>query len=328
MREPARSSSVAVVIVNYNAGSLLERCLSSLDTQTLSPRRVIVVDNASADGSADGIDVRRPGVEVIRCERNHGFARANNIGIEAAADCDWIACLNPDAFPEPEWLERFMQATDAHVEYDFFGCKLLQAEKPERLDGTGDVYHASGLAWRRDHGRLEREGVNEDDEIFAPCAAAALYRRAALVEVGGFDESFFCYFEDIDLAFRLRLKGHRCIYVAAARVRHMGSAITGRRSEFSVYHGHRNLVWTYVKNMPPLLFWLYLPLHLAVNVGSLLFFSLKGQARPIFRAKFDAVRGLRRVWAERRKVQAHRRVTAAAVNRLMVKSLAAVFNRA
>ena len=96
-------------------------------------------------------------------------------------------------------------------------------------------------------------------EIFAPCAAAALYRRAAFLEAGGFDEHFFCYMEDVDLGFRLRLLGYRCGYAPAAIVHHVGSGTTGARSPFTVYHGHRNLVWTYVKNMPTPWFWLYLP---------------------------------------------------------------------
>jgi GT2 family glycosyltransferase len=317
---------VAVVIVNYNGGRFIERCLASLAAQTLRPRRVIVVDNASVDGSADQIQALYPALQLIRCDTNYGFAKANNIGIENALDCRWIACLNPDAFAEPDWLQSFTAAARAAPEFNFFGCKMIQADDPTRLDGTGDIYHVSGVAWRRDHCRPEREGAREDDEIFAPCAAAALYRRDILTEVGGFDESFFCYFEDVDLAFRLRLRGHKCRYIASARVHHMASAITGRRSDFSIYHGHRNLVWTYVKNMPSPLFWLYLPLHLGLNIGAVVYFGLKGRGRPIIRAKRDALRGLRRVWSERKKVQAEKRVSAPELNRLMAR-FGAVFTR-
>ena len=110
----------------------------------------------------------------------------------------------------------------------------------------------SGWAWQRGHG--QRIGRVDDpeaaEEVFAPCAAAALYQRDAFQEVGGFDESYFCYFEDIDLGFRLRLAGHRCLYVPQAVALHLGAATAGRESDFAVYHAHRNLVWTYVKNMP------------------------------------------------------------------------------
>lgn len=323
----AATGNVAIVIVNFNGGALLEESLKAIEAQTWRPRGVIVVDNASTDGSADNLESQHATVKVIRCPENFGFAKGNNIGIAAADDSEWVACLNPDAFPDPDWLERFVSDANACPDFDFFGCKMLQADDSGRLDGTGDVYHVSGLAWRRDHGRIEKDGVNEKGEIFAPCAAAALYRRAALLDVGGFDESFFCYFEDVDLAFRLRLKGYRCCYLPEARVRHVGSAITGRRSDFSVYHGHRNLVWTFFKNMPGGLFWLYLPLHFLLNLASIVAYCFSGRAGAILRAKRDALRGMGGIWAARKAIQAERTVPSWEINRLMAKSLIALIRR-
>jgi GT2 family glycosyltransferase len=295
---------VAVVIVNANAGPLLAETLDHLGRQTLPPARTIVVDNASTDGSLDGLD---EAVEVIRLDRNEGFARANNVGVHHADDCDWVALLNPDAFPEPTWLEELVRAAHERPEYAFFGSRLVDAGSPALLDGTGDEYHVSGWAWQRDHGRARAE-VDEEDvhEIFGPCAAAAVYRRDAFLDVGGFDERYFCYFEDVDLAFRLRLAGHRCLYVPSSAVRHVGAAIAGRESDFAVYHAHRNLVWTYVKNMPGPLVWLYLPHHLAVNLLALVWFSVRGHPRAIARAKVDAVRSLPTFVRERRALQAAR----------------------
>jgi len=136
-------------------------------------------------------------------------------------------------------------------------------------------------------------------EIFSPCAAAALYRRQALADAGGFDEDFFCYQEDIDLGFRLRLAGHRAMYV--------GSVSTGgQQSDFAVYHGFRNLAWVFVKNMPGALFWPLLPLHIALNLASILLFSIRGQRRVILKAKRDAFLGIPRMWRKRRDIQANR----------------------
>ena len=149
-------------------------------------------------------------------------------------------------------------------------------------------------------------------EVFAPCAAAALYRRAAFEEIGGFDERFFCYFEDVDLGFRLRLRGYRCLYVPDAIVRHVSSALSGYRSDFAVYHGERNAVWTFVKNMPGPLFWLYLPQHLALNVAALFYYPWRGQGRVVWRAKRDAILGLPAALRERRAVQQRRRRVASA----------------
>jgi GT2 family glycosyltransferase len=165
----------------------------------------------------------------------------------------------------------------------------------------------SGLVWRERHGARQQAGDLVPQKIFSPCAAAALYRRQALVDVGGFDEDYFCYVEDVDLGFRLRLAGHKAMYVPDAVVHHVGSATTGgQHSDFSVYHGHRNLVWTFVKNMPGVLFWLLLPLHLMMNAMMLVWFIARGQGQVILRAKRDAIKGLPKAWLKRRQIQERR----------------------
>jgi GT2 family glycosyltransferase len=316
--------SVAAIVVNLNSGELLGRSLQSLADQTVKPARTIVVDNGSSDGSLEGLEERFPGVEVLRLGENVGFARANNIAVEHVQDCEWVALVNPDAFPEPTWLERLDEAASARPEFGFFASRLIAGSHGTTLDGTGDFYHVSGWAWQRGHG--QRVGQVDDDpqgeeEVFAPCAAAALYRRDAFQAVGGFDESYFCYFEDIDLGFRLRLAGHRCLYVPQAVAIHLGATTSGRESDFAVYHAHRNLVWTYLKNMPTGLLLLYLPHHLFVNVLTLGWFSLRGHPRAIFRAKLDALRGLRRVLATRRDVQARRLVEAGDIRRALSRGV-------
>jgi GT2 family glycosyltransferase len=308
---------VAVVIVNLNGGSLLPRALDALAAQTFAPARVIVVDNASTDRSADGLEVRHPGVEVLRLNQNVGFAAGNNLGVAAADDCEWVALLNPDAFPEPDWLEALVAAAEADPEFTFFASRLLRAGAPDELDGTGDVLHVSGMAWRRNHGDPAAGTALEREEIFSPCAAAALYQRDAFVGVGGFDDSYFCYFEDTDLAYRLRLAGHRCLYVPEALVHHVGSAIAGAESDFTVYHSFRNLVWTWVKNTPSRLLWLYLPQHVLVNGLLLAAFAVRGRPGVILRAQRDAVRGLPHVLRERRLIQKMCQVDAAELRRVM-----------
>ena len=116
--------------------------------------------------------------------------------------------------------------------------------------------------------------------------------RKEFLDAGGFDEDYFSYHEDVDLGFRLRLRGLNCMLVPQAIVHHVGSASTGKKSDFSIYYGHRNLVWTYFKDMPSTLFWLYLPLHIVVNFFFLIYFTLKGKGNVIWHAKLDAIRGL------------------------------------
>lgn len=298
-------STVTVIIVNWNGGDLLAQCVRHLQAQTVQPNKVLLVDNASTDGSLE----RLPAWDrliVLRMNRNLGFAAGNNYAI-AQCSTEYIALLNPDAFASPDWLEQLLAAAHAHPQSAAFGSRQLCDEAPTRLDGIGDCYHWSGMAWREAHEKTQRAHHLIEREIFAPCAAAALYRRAAFVAAGGFDESFFCYMEDVDLGFRLRLAGHTARYVSAAVVRHVGSATSGgRHSDFSVFHGHRNMVWTFVKNMPGILFWAFLPLHLAVNLAALALFGSRGQAKVIARAKWQAIRGLGPAWKRRGEIQQHR----------------------
>lgn len=294
--------TVAVVIVNYNGGEMLDRCLSALTRQTRAPDRVVLVDNNSDNFSADHASSIYPGIELLAQDENLGFAAANNLAVDHLEGMDWIALLNPDAYPEPGWLEQLLDATTRYPDYALFGSHMLSADGVT-MDGTGDVYHVSGAVWRRDYGKPAASGCSDDDEIFAPSAAAALVRRAAFIKAGGFAEDFFCYMEDVDLGFRLRLLGYRALHVASARVTHEGSGVVGEYSDFHVYHGHRNLVWVYVRDMPGHLLWLYLPQHLLYNLASVILFMLRGKAGTILRAKRDALAGLGKAWRQRREIQ-------------------------
>lgn len=307
---------VAVIVVNYNSGEYLADCLAALERQTVAPGKILVVDNASSDDSLIRGLAGRPTIRSEQMGYNAGFAAANNRGLELCREYPWVALLNPDAFAEPRWLEQMLAAADPRV--GAVACRMRQADDTRVLDGTGDVYHVSGLAWRRHHGCPAASAETARQPVFAPCAAAALYNRRAVIEAGGFDEDYFCYFEDVDLGFRLRLLGFTCAYNADAVVRHVGSGITGRDSDFTVYHGHRNLVWTFVKNMPGTLFWRYLPQHLLLNLVSIVYYALKGRGAPLCRAKWHALRGLPSAWRKRAFVQQQCRVDARQVREFML----------
>lgn len=312
--DPSRSSdlqrpgaSLAVIIVNWNSGPHLAAAVRGVLEQTVQPGRIVVVDNDSSDDSLDGISALSDRVEIHRRGRNTGFAAGNNFAVGTLSeDIRWLALLNPDAIPEPGWLEALLGRAASHPEYSFFASRALQARTPERVDGTGDVYHFSGLAWRRGFGLPASNRYLEDDEVFAPCAAAALYRRSAWESVGGMDERFFCYFEDVDLGFRLRLQGHRCRYVAEAVVHHIGSESSGSHSPFTIYHGHRNMVWCWFKNQPLVLLVLFFFPHMLINLVAIVHHGLKGRGRAVLRAKLDGLKGLPALLAERRRIQAGR----------------------
>lgn len=292
---------VSIVIINWNGQQVLPRCIDAVFAQSYTNFETIIVDNAS-NGSA--IEELRPNprLEIVRLERNYGFAAANNIGARIARG-KWLALLNNDAFPTSDWLAQLLTIAETQPPETFFASRLIQANDPTKLDGEGDVYHVSGMAWRRNHNKDISEAINQIEEIFGACAAAALYPREAFLQVGGFDEDFFSYHEDIDLAFRLRLCGYRCLYIPTAVVAHVGSASSGKRSDFALYYGHRNLVWTFFKDMPSPLLQRYLPWHIMANFFVLFYYSLRGRTRVICKSKLDALRGLKSALAKRKIVQ-------------------------
>lgn len=299
---------VALLIVNYHSARVLRRCLQCVRNQKAAVAQIIIVDNGDENGVLDFIAVDYPECMVISAN-NIGFAAANNLALGQAFECEWVALLNPDAFPETDWLQELLAAAQRHPNVDVFSSHLVMADDPLLTDGDGDSYHISGWAGRINH-QLPTSISRRNNEVFSPCGAAAMYRHKALLDVGGFDENFFCYFEDVDLGFRLRLRGHRCLQVTAAVVSHVGgsSSAASEMSDFSLYHGHRNLVWTFVKNMPSYLFWLFLPAHIAMNIVSILWFAAHGKARVIVRAKADAIKRLPEVWKQRKRIQAERTI--------------------
>jgi GT2 family glycosyltransferase len=317
------TGAVAIVVVNFNGGEYLDRCLRSIESQSRRPDHVIVVDNASADGSMRAAQTRFPGFRYVANGTNVGFAAANNQAFDLCSSLgvEYVALLNPDAFAAPDWLAKLLDAAGEGLGYASWASCLLRADAPAEVDGLGDAYHICGSAWRRRHGQpLERAWL-VDRDVFCACAAAALYRLDAVRSVGGFDSDLFCYMEDVDLGFRLRLMGHSCRLVSAAKVEHVGSGITGYRSNTATYYGQRNLVWVFAKNMPPALIWLLLPLHVIMNTMMVVVCTLRGQFAVVARAKLDALKGLKGLPAKRRAIQSSAIAPTSAIWRALSKSL-------
>jgi len=205
---------IAVVIPNWNGRSWLPRCLEALAMQERAADEVIVVDNGSTDGSLTYLRDEHPGVRVVALEHNTGFARAANVGLRAAT-AELVALVNTDVELAPDWLKRLAAALAEHPGAASAACKMLSLRDPRVVDDAGDVLRRDGVCEQRgrfgaDDGRWDEPGA-----VFGACAGAAVYRRDAILAVGGFDERYFAYLEDVDLALRLRLAGWTCRYEPA-----------------------------------------------------------------------------------------------------------------
>lgn len=290
---------VTVIVINFNSGEYLERCLQTLVAQTFRQFEVVVVDNASTDGSLERARKSIPDQRFSfhRLDANTGFAFANNWAARRAQG-RWLALLNPDAFAAPVWLSELLAATLRHPDIRIFGSLQLMDEAGSRTDGFGDEYLAYGFPYRAGHGqRLDLDRLT-DRPAFSACAAACLYRADLFSQLGGFDADFFCYCEDVDFGFRARLAGDECLQVAKARVIHVGGRSGAGKK--AVEWGTRNLVWTFFKNMPLRFLVLLLPLHIVAMTAYLFFAAARGNLRPAIRGLGEGLRNLPSAWEKRR----------------------------
>ena len=248
-----------IIVVTYNSARWLQRQRAALEAQTETRFHLVVLDNASKGNQRPTAETLPDGADLIQSEINLGFAEGNNVGARGARS-PYLVFLNPDALPAPDWLAVLIDTAERHPDAVAVGSTQVRLDSEHLFDGTGDVLHASGLAYGSNFGK-PRVAAPPLGETFSACAAAMLVRRDAFEAVGGFDARYFCYFEDVDLGFRLRLDGGRILQSPDAIVAHAGGgATTG--TAFAGFHGARNRTWTFFKCMPAPLFWFMLPAHL------------------------------------------------------------------
>lgn len=306
-----------VVMLFWKSEQFLPRSLDALEQQRFKDFEVILLDNGAETPPNPTLleKHRQLSLRVLRSETNLGFAGGNNLAAREAQG-DYLVLLNGDAFPTPDWLERLHQAALEHPGH-CFASRLLQAERPDLLDGEWNIYHVGGLALRKNHNQPVLKATERTRPVISACAAASAYPRVAFERVGGFDEDFFAYMEDIDLDLRLQLAGYPFVYLPKAVVHHVGSGSSGVRSEFATYHGQRNLIWTFVKDMPGLLFYLFLPLHVFYNLLYLLVSFAMPAGKALRQGKRDALRQLPKMWQKRKTIQSNRQISVLHFSKLL-----------
>lgn len=289
---------VSVIIVNYNGRIFLEKCLASLSVQTYSAIEIIIVDNGSADDSVDYVKKEFPSVRLIICKENLGFAKGNNIGIKESKG-ELIATLNNDTEVVPEWIEKLVNVMNSDKNIGMCASKMLFMKNRGIINSTGLCISRSGACWDRGMSEYDIGQYDTIEDIFGPCAGAAMYRRAMFEEIGLFDEDFYAYMEDTDLAFRGRLAGWKCIYVPDAIVYHVHGGTAGYMSDYTVYYGNRNIIWYPIKNFPTWILIICLPWIIGRNIAIIPYYILKGYGKVILRSKVDGIKGIPRMIVKR-----------------------------
>ncbi|HEX2914242.1 MAG TPA: glycosyltransferase family 2 protein [Chloroflexia bacterium] len=317
-------ATVSILVLNWNGQKFLEPCLRSLQAQTFRDFEVILVDNGSTDGSSAFVretfagwltQQELPRLRLLELNENSGFSGGNNHAL-AVVDprTPFIATLNNDTLAEPEWLATLVAALQEREKGWGAACgpmlfSSVQAKAQPVIASAGIEIRRDGLALDRHVGQPLQSG-SEPEEIFGPCAGAALYRYEVIEKVGFFDEAFFAYLEDADLAWRMRLAGYRTLFLPNALVWHEYSGTGKQGSPFKNYQLGRNRLWVILKDWPSALLWRH--------ALAIIFYDLAASAYTLLRGNTHSLRGrlaalqprhLRRLIKQRRAIQRERVVT-------------------
>lgn len=260
--------SVSVIILNWNGKDLIEKCIESVLNQNYKPLKIILIDNASTDGSSELID-KHSSVSIVKNEINKGFAKAMNEGIKLS-DGDYVLLLNYDIILRPDFVNEMVKAIESNNKIGSVSGKLLRLNSTKDMpviDSTGHIIFRNRLAENRGENEIDRGQFDQVESVFGTCGAAALYKREMLEDIKVndeyFDEAFFAFWEDVDLDWRARLRGWQCIYTPYAVAYHERGGPFLRRSKFVELHNYKNRYflmikndsfWSLLKNFPQLLF--------------------------------------------------------------------------
>jgi len=323
---------VSIIILNWNGLSYTLGCLESLKKITYADYEVIVVDNGSEGDDVRALKDKYEGyIHIIENDRNYGFAKGNNIGIKYAVenfDPQYLMLLNNDTIVDPEFLTELIRVAESDDRIGSCQSKILSLEDPRTIDAVGLWFCKGIIPVQIGYGKRDEGQYDHICEVFGACACSALYRREMFDQVGLFDEDFFAYIEDVDLAWRARLFGWKCLYIPTSLVYHSHSA-TG--ASIKQYFISRNITFYMFKNAPLDMVFLHMrammwiiPMTM-VSIPMTILKALKHRdhrhledLRPMFigwKAQIAAFYSIPRMLKKRRKLQSARLVSDSEINR-------------
>jgi GT2 family glycosyltransferase len=306
-RGEANRVPVSVVIVNYNSGRYLVGCVKSVLNTRYSRKEVIVVDNASCDGSVAEMLDAFPRVKVVRNTANVGYAAAVNLGISSAKG-EFVVIMNPDTIVDSDWLGNLVSATSRHPSGAFFQPKILLMDDQRVLNSAGNMIHLAGFGVCRGLGRLDSEYPQQESEIGYASGACTLIRRKALRGIGPMEEMFFAYGEDKDWGWRASMLGWQSIYVPSAKVLHKWSSTLGQTArKFYLLEFER--VLSISKNYSKQTLLVLTPVVLVVEWWVLFHAIINGWLGEKLQSYVDLFHVRDRVLQKRQIVQEHRIVS-------------------
>lgn len=305
---PDHMPQISVIILNWNGKKYLGACLDSLAGQTFRDFETILVDNGSTDGSLELVREQYPWVTLVSLPENIGFASGNNRGLTECSG-EFIVTLNNDTKVEPTFLAELLVPVQAHAAIGMVAAKMVNYYVTDQIDSVGLKIAVNGLGYNVGVGQKDRGQYDKEAEVFGPCGGAALYRRKMLAEVGFFDDDFFAYYEDFDLAWRCRLAAWGSVTAPGAVVYHIHSATSGEWSPLKVYLTHRNKWYVLLKNWPLSLLLRFLPTILFYDLAALLLAMLRGRGCAALKARIDLLRNLPLLRSKRQQLRTMRKLS-------------------
>ena len=300
---------VSVVVLNWNGKDHIEECLSTLFKQTYKNFEAIVVDNGSKDGSNETIKKKFPKAKLIENSKNLGFCKANNQGIKISKG-KYVITLNNDTKLDKDWIKELVKVAEEHPEAGMLSCKMLFYDKPNKINSRGLKLYYDAKAV--DDGFDVLDSDNEEiKEVFGPCGGAAFFSRGLINDISlnneFYDEDFFIYSDDLDVSFRARWRGWKCLYVPKAKLYHKFQGTTGKISNFGLYYGIKNKIFFILKNYPLTSLIKYSPIIITRQFISFLYYLIKLNPAA-FKSRIVILYKTPKMLRKRWKIQRNRKV--------------------
>jgi GT2 family glycosyltransferase len=315
-----KKEKIATIVVNWNGEADSLACIDALNKQTLD-HTIIAVDNGSVDGFTARVAESYQEVILLKNKKNLGFSGGVNTGIRYALEngFNYIALINNDAQPEPNWLNNLMVILLSKPRVGIVTGKIIKMDGS--IDTTGDFYTSWGIPFPRGRNAKDVNLYNNEEYIFSACGGASAYRTSMLEEIGLFDEDYFAYYEDIDLGFRAQLAGWKVYYTPNAVVRHKVGGTSGKINGFTLSQKIKNYPFLFWKNVPIGLVPLILPRFIVAYIATIYAGFTKGSIKLTTKSLFLSVVLLPKKLLQRYLIQKKRKVSTAYIKSMLVAGL-------
>jgi len=299
--------NISVIIVNYNGRHLLKECLESILNQSYPSIEIILIDNASQDGSIELVAALFPDVKVVTLQTNTGFSGGNLEGLKYATG-DYIMLINNDVIVDKDCISNLTASMEKHQDVGIGAAKILVYGK-DSIDSAGDGFSTLLKGFKRGEG-FQSNNYDKEEFVFGACAGAAMYKREMIEQIGFFDDDFFLIYEDVDLSFRAQLFGWKALYIPSAIAYHKVRSTIGNLSDTAIFCSLRNCELVRIKNLPFGIFAKHLPSFILGTVADFLYFCLRhGKIKLYFKAKIEVIKLIPRMLQKRRQIMSKKKVT-------------------